>query len=152
MNDIDTIKFNGLVENDESLFGRKTKYVSLRKINGKKDLEFWFDGEGYQSTQIIPRRQQETSYVKEIILDNIETGSTNYSDGWAAYKCLPSTGYKHFAVEHKQAFKAIYYDTATREIQEVHTNCIKGAWKHAKDHFNKLMVPQYSVLKDIQYR
>lgn len=74
-----------------------------------------------------------------IIERHVEKGSTIYSDGWSAYCHLNDAGYDHFTVLHKYSFKKTYVNTRTQEIEVVHTNRIEGAWKHAKDHFRRLV-------------
>lgn len=67
-----------------------------------------------------------------IIERHVEKGSSIYSDGWSAYCPLNELGYRHFTVLHKYAFKKTCVNKETNEEVEVHTNRIKGAWKHAK--------------------
>ena len=43
--------------------------------------------------------------------------------------------HSHFTVLHKYAFKKVHVNEQTKE--EV-TNCIEGAWKHAKSHLRKM--------------
>ena len=62
-----------------------------------------------------------------------------YSDGWSAYFNLNDVGYRHFTVLHKYAFRKDYIDTETGARTTVHTNRIEGAWKHAKDHFRRIV-------------
>ena len=137
VHDIEPIKFNGVVEIDESLFGRKTKSHRGRPM-GQKIWIFGLVERNTNRVKLFPVDNRKQTTLTEIILNHVETGSTIFSDGWAAYKCLPSMGFHHFVVEHKHAFKAIYRDTSTGEIQEVHTNRIEGAWKHAKEHFKRI--------------
>ncbi|XP_055999056.1 uncharacterized protein LOC130047694 [Ostrea edulis] len=74
-----------------------------------------------------------------VIERHVEKGSTIYSDGWSAYCKLNDHGYNHFTVLHKYSFKKTYVNTNTKEVVEVHTNRIEGAWKHGKDHFRRLV-------------
>ena len=42
-------------------------------------------------------------------------------------------GFQHLTIIHKYAFKKMFVNEETGELIEIHTNCIEGAWKHAKD-------------------
>ena len=137
------MQFNGVVEIDESLFGRKAEYHKGRPMG----QNIWIFGLVERGTNrlklfLVDNRKQST--LTQIIQANIQTGSTIYSDGWAAYKCLPTLGYQHFVVETR--------DTVTGALEEVHTNRIEEAWKHAKDHFFKSTEPLYPILKVTQWK
>ena len=73
-----------------------------------------------------------------VIQEHVSQGSTNYSNGWAAYNSLSSFGYRHFVVENKHAFKQVYTDAVTGESVTVHTNTIADSWKHAKAPFKRM--------------
>ena len=136
--EIEPIKFSGTVEIDESLFGRKNKYHRGKTV-GSKIWIFGLVERDSNRIKLLPvdKRDQDT-LVNKIILKHVDPGSTIYSDGWRAYKCLSSLGFAHYVVEHKHAYKTTYKNTETGDLFEVHTNRIEGAWKHAKDHFRKI--------------
>lgn len=130
-------KLEGIVEIDESYFGKRHKYHRGRFVG----LHVWIVGlveRGSNKIILYPveKRNQET--LQWIIQNHVATGSTIYTDGWAAYKGLSELGYEHFVVEHKDCFKKFVKNPKTGETIEVHTNSIEGAWAHAKFHFKKM--------------
>ena len=130
--------FTGEIEIDESLFGRRIKH---HRGNPKSGLKIWVFGmvERSSNTMIMyPVNDRSRSTLLPIIKRHVEPGSTIYSDGWSAYCDLNSEGYRHFTVLHKYTFKSFYRNVGTGEIQEVHINRVKGAWRHAKTHFKKI--------------
>jgi transposase-like protein len=134
---IHPVKFTGIVEIDESLFGRHTK----NHRGQPRGHQIWIFGLVERESnrlKLFPVDNRCATTLIGIIKDNVEPGSTIYSDGWRAYSCLNTLGYKHYVVQHKYAFKALYKDETTGHTIEVHTNRIEGAWKHAKEHFQRI--------------
>lgn len=130
---------HGTVEIDESLFGRRVKY---HRGNPNKGLKIWIFGlvDRDQNTVILyPVGDRTKETLLPIIQRHVAPGSTIYSDGWSAYFDLNSLGYRHFTVLHKYAFKKNYRNVETGAVISVHTNKIEGAWKHAKDHFRRIV-------------
>ena len=72
-----------------------------------------------------------------LIERHVQPHSSIYCDRWSAYCVLNNKGYRHFTVLHKYAFQKVNVNKQTKEEVTVHTNCIKGAWKQAKSHFQK---------------
>ena len=70
-------------------------------------------------------------------------GNTQKTKRWDGNSCLNDTGYQHFSVIHKDQFKAIVIDGQTGE-RKVTSNTIRGAWKHAKDNFQRINGTQLS--------
>lgn len=128
--DIAPVKFTGIVEIDESLFGRKVKHNRGAPLGNR----IWILGLYERQSgrlKLFPVDKRNATTLLDIILGHVEVGSTIYTDGWKAYDGLNALGFKHYVVEHKTAFKATYTcDDGTVEV--VHTNAIEGAWKHAK--------------------
>jgi len=54
--------------------------------------------------------------LMKLITDHIEPGSTIYSDGWSAYKCLSDHGYLHYMLNINTVSKQFMLMTA----QEIH--------------------------------
>lgn len=132
------LKFEDIVELDESLFGRKYKY---HRGNPNKGTKVWIFGIIERSSNRIilyPVDKRDRDTLVPIIKKHVKPGSTIYSDGWAAYSTLNAEGFNHFSVIHKVGFKKVYKNESTEEEIEVHTNTIEGSWKHAKDHFRKI--------------
>jgi len=105
---------------------------------------------------MYPVNDRARSTLLPIIKRHFESGSTIYSDGWSAYCDLNSEGYRHFTVLHKYTCKSFYRNGGTGEIQEVHTNRVEGAWRHAKTHFKKISgtsLPQFEGhLAEVMWR
>jgi transposase-like protein len=137
MSEIQDGKFSGIVEIDENLFGRNVRYHK-GKPSGMKLWMFGMNERSSNRLKIFPNDKRNSATLIKLIADNIESGSTKYTDGWTAYKCLSQHGYEHYVVEHKHAFKAKYVNYTTRDKREVHTNTIEGAWKHVKQHFQRI--------------
>lgn len=134
---INGVKFSGIVEIDESLFGKKVKYHK----GNPSGMKIWIFGLLERSTnriKLFPVDDRKKETLLKLIMNNVEMGSTIYSDGWSAYKTLTTMGFKHYIVEHKYCFKRIYRSQENGDTIAVHTNTIEGAWKHAKNHFQKI--------------
>ena len=132
-------RLGGEVEIDESLFGRRVKF---HRGNPNKGLKVWIFGLVDRTTNTVvvyPVSDRTEATLLPIIQRHVLPGSTIYSDGWSAYYNLNDAGYNHFTVLHKYAFKKEYRNKATGAIVTVHTNRIEGAWKHAKDHFRRIV-------------
>ena len=129
--------FEGDVEIDESLFGRKIKYNK----GEPKGHRIWIFGiiERSSNTLIIyPVDKRDAATLVPIIQRHVYPGSRIFSDSWGAYLGLNDLGYQHYTVVHKTNFKQRYQCVDTGEIVDCHTNQIEGAWKHCKDHFRKI--------------
>ena len=129
----------GIVEIDESLFGRRVKY---HKGNPNKGMKVWIFGlvDREANTVILyPVSDRTKETLLPLIQRHVAQGSTIYSDGWSAYLDLNDMGYRHFTVLHKYTFRKDYIDVETGAKTTVHTNRIEGAWKHAKDHFRRIV-------------
>ncbi|XP_060590076.1 uncharacterized protein LOC132745237 [Ruditapes philippinarum] len=131
-------KMSGIVEIDESLFGRRVKF---HRGDPNKGLKVWVFGMVERSTNsliLYPVKDRTADTLIPLIERHVEKGSTIYSDGFSAYFHLNDMGYRHFTVIHKYSFKKTYKNAETGDIEVVHTNRIEGAWKHAKDYFRKM--------------
>ena len=129
------IVFEGDVEIDESLFGRRCKY---HRGNARVGMKVWIFGIISRATNSlilypVDRRDEET--LLPLIKKHVALGARIFSDSWPAYRDLNDEGFEHFTVCHKSNFKAVYKNLKTNEQIECCTNNIEGAWKHAKDHF-----------------
>ena len=127
-------KLCGQIDIDESLFRRRVKY---HRSNPNVGVKVWVFGMVERtSNNIILYPVKDRSEATLIVERHVQPGSSIYSDGWSAYCDLNNKGYRHFTVLHKYAFKKV--DVNEEEEVTVHTNSIKGAWKHAKSHFQKM--------------
>jgi len=101
------VKFGGIVEIDESLFGKRVKYNK----GNPRGLKIWIFGLVERQTnrlKLFPVEKRDKATLLKLIVDNVEHGSTIYSDGWRAYNTLNDMGFRHLVVEHKHAFKTMY--------------------------------------------
>lgn len=116
-----------IIEIDESLFSKKRKYNK-----GRRYKQRWVFGmvdrvSGQIRLFYVPDRKQDT--LVKIIKDNINTGSTIYSDSFRSYWILADEGYNHKMVNHEME----YVDQDTN----VHTNTIEGYWAVIKQAIRK---------------
>ena len=117
-------KFSGVVEIDESAFAGKRKHN-----RGKVRKTQWVFGivdrnSKRQKFFHVPDRKRQT--LLNIIMDNVEVGSTIMSDGYHAYRALGSKGYEHKWVNHSEEFVNSFN-------RDVHTQKIEGSWKWVKE-------------------
>ncbi|CAG2257629.1 unnamed protein product [Mytilus edulis] len=99
-----SMTFDGEVELDESLFGRKCKYHKGKDTGCK----VWIFGIVERSTNRlilypVDRRNKQT--LIPLIKKHVKPGATIFSDGWAAYLTLNEEGFSHFTVSHKTTFR-----------------------------------------------
>lgn len=130
-------QFQGDVEIDESLFGRKIKY----NRGEPKGHRIWIFGIIHRESNkliIYPVDNRDANTLIPLIQRHVSVGSRIFSDSWAAYMGLNDLGYEHFTVCHKTTFKQTYKNIETEEIIHCQTNQIEGAWKHCKAHFRKI--------------
>ena len=95
-------------------------------------------------TQVIPDAKKAT--LMPIIKDKVVPDSIVYSDCWAAYNTLDTSGFKHFRINHSKLF-------ADRKN---HINGIENFWNQAKRHLRKFNgVPKENFglfLKECEWR
>ena len=131
------INFEGEVEIDESLFGRKIKYHKGQPRGNR----IWIFGiVQRENNQIVlyPVSNRNAETLVPLIQRHVYPGTRIYSDSWAAYMNLNELGYEQFTVVHKTSFKQRYQNADTGEFVDCHTNRIEGAWKICKDHFRRI--------------
>ena len=129
------MKLRGIVEVDESLFGRKVKN---HRGDPRSGQQVWILGMVERSTNKIilyPVADRSSQTLLSIIKKHVVPGSRIYSDGWRGYSTLHDCGYEHYIVNHTNTFKQVYQNPKTGEVIHCHTNQIEGAWQHAKKHF-----------------
>lgn len=138
--------FSGVVEVDESYFGKKrpgikgtgtVDKVAIFGIKERNTGKIWSTVvDGTSNKHLIP-----------IIKQRVAKGSTIYSDGFGAYYHLDKHGYKHFTVIHEYT----YVDSGI-----VHTNGIESYWSFVKQLFYSrrgLPRSQYQIhLKEAEFR
>jgi transposase-like protein len=77
--DIRSTKFSGIVEIDESLFGRRVKYNKGKAV-GRRIWIFGMVERDSNRIKLFPVSQRDRDTLIPIIQENIEKGSTIYSD------------------------------------------------------------------------
>ena len=115
-----------IIEMDESMFG-KMKYG---KGNPTKRRRSWVFGGKCRETgrmfiKICPFNKRTKKALWPIIQENVKPGTMLFSDGWRAYRKLPTLGYQHRWVDHSK----YYVDPTDRTL---HTNGIEGMWRVVK--------------------
>ena len=117
---------NEIVEIDESMFG-KLKY-------GRGDptvrRRTWVFGgvdrrTGRSYLRVCPQNKRTKKALWPIILAHTTPGTMIYSDGWRAYRKLPTLGFQHKWVDHTAGY--VHPDDYT-----VNTNKIEGLWQKVK--------------------
>ena len=121
-----TPPLSGTVEVDETFIGGKErfKHYDKRLFENHRDGKTVVIGgksrDGQVVAQVIPDRGREN--VQDFIQDNIEAGSTVYTDEHKSYKRM-GWGMNHESINHKR--KEYVRD-------EVHTNSIESFWVSLK--------------------
>lgn len=123
-------KFTGSVEADETFVGGKVANMHLDKKTrlrmGKKRTG-GFEGKAVvmgllerHTKQVRVKHLANTRahHVRGNIKDNVEQGSTIYSDALKSYQKLPQEGYVHEFIDHAEAYVA----------GQVHTNGLENFW------------------------
>ena len=126
---------NHTVEIDEShLFKRKYErgriHSTAQWVIGGIDRET-------KETFIVPVRSRSTETLIPIIMSHVEPGTHIITDGWAAYRSLPSHGFTHSTVNHSRYF----VDPQTG----AHTNLIENLWKWLKGGMPKTGTTQFKL-------
>jgi len=79
LSDINDVKFSGIVEIEESLFGRKLKYNK----GNSRGMKVWIFGMVERNSnrlKLYPVDKRNKATLMKLITDHIEPGSTIYSD------------------------------------------------------------------------
>ena len=95
------------IEIDESAFKKKSKYGRCkhhkdRWVFGIIEKDPTGQGRGRRRFFAVLNRNQQT--LSSITMKHVQSGTTNVSDAWGAYKCLGSRGLKHLINNHKNGF------------------------------------------------
>jgi transposase len=117
--------FQGIVELDESYFGRRrVRGRPGRGAGGKTIVLGLYKRNGRVYTEIVPDAKKHT--LQAIIRGRVTRASVLHSDGWPGYDGLVDLGYRrHFRVEHRNWVFA-------RGDHQAHINGIESFWSTAK--------------------
>jgi len=120
--------FVGEVEIDESYFGaRRIRGKRGRGASGKTPVVGLLKRNGKVFVRVVENcsRKELLPIIKGQVLEE----STIYTDGWKAYDCLVTEGYKHHRIHHsKNEFAR----------GKNHINGIESFWSYAKMRLSKL--------------
>ncbi len=130
--------FDGEVEIDESYFGGKRTGKRGRGAEGKTPVVGMVERNGKLEVRKVSNTKRST--IIPLVISNVKQGSQIFTDEYPVYKCLPSFGFNHSAVQHADK---VYV------IGNCHTNTIEGFWSQAK---NGIKGVYHSVSSDyLQY-
>ena len=124
-----------ICEIDESMFG-KLKFGKGDKSKRRGQWVFGGimrndgDEEGLAFAQICENNKRTKKVLWPIIQENLEVGTIIYSDGWRAYRKLPTIGFPHRWLDHSHKTSP-YVHPADKEAPlatRLHTNKIEGFW------------------------
>lgn len=137
--------FEGEVEVDESYFGGKRKGQRGRGAAGKVPVFGLLKRNGRVYTRIVNDVTRET--LRRIIRTNIIPDSTIYSDSFRSYDGLILDGYRHYRINHDQAFA---------HGKRHHINGIENFWGYAKTKLKRYYGINrnyfYVYLKEMEFR
>jgi transposase-like protein len=122
-------KLSGIVEADETFIGGKAKNMHLDKLtrlkmeghvragtDGKAIVMGLLERKGKAKVKVLPNVR--AFHVRSNVVDNVEKGSTVYSDSLRSYRNLPVDGFIHDFVDH----------TVQYVNGQVHTNGLENFW------------------------
>lgn len=127
LGDINRDKMKGIVEIDEAFLGKGNKVYNWSAISTRKQPIIGFVERETKRVRIFLVSDRSASTIKNLVLNNVEVGSTVYTDSWKGYNCL-SEFYQHEVVDHSK-----------REYVrgKIHTNSIENVWSHFKRNIRK---------------
>jgi len=120
--------FTGEVEVDESYFGAKRiRGKGGRGASGKTPVVGLLKRDGKVFVKIVENCSRKE--LLPIIKGQVLGDSTIYTDGWRAYDCLVTEGYKHYRIHHHNNEFA---------RGKNHVNGIESFWSFVKLRLSKL--------------
>lgn len=116
---------SGHVELDEAYVGgRRSGGKRGRGAPGKTIVMGLASRDGNMKAVVIPDVKKDT--LRNVVLDNVEAGSTVSTDELVSYNLLNGDGFKHGVVKHG-AKEYAHYDYRTGET--FHVNTVEGFWR-----------------------
>lgn len=115
-------KMKGVIEVDEAFIGKGSKFYNWSSISTRKQPIIGIVERDTKNARLFLVNDRKLSTIRKLVLDNVEVGSTVYTDSWRGYNCL-SEYYTHETVNHTE-----------REFVRgnVHTNNIESLWGRIK--------------------
>ena len=129
-----TKKLSGEIEGDESFFGGKAANMHLDKLTRLRMGKARIGGtEGKVAVMGLLERNSKNVRLKVLpnvrafhvrgnVIDNVEKGSTVYSDSLRSYRNLPVDGFTHEFIDHAESYAR----------GAVHTNGLENFWSLMK--------------------
>ncbi|MBL28929.1 MAG: IS1595 family transposase [Rhodospirillaceae bacterium] len=114
----------GHIELDEAYVGGHRPGKRGRGAAGKTIVMGMVERGGGIKAQVIPNIKKDT--LRNVVLENVEPGSTVSTDELMSYGLLTGDGYEHGAVKHG-AKEFAFYDYRSGVTH--HTNSVEGFWK-----------------------
>ena len=115
----------GHIELDEAYVGgRRSGGKRGRGAPGKTIVMGLAERNGRMKAVVIPDVKKDT--LRDVVLDNVEPGSTVSTDELYSYNLLTGDGYSHGAVKHGRK-EYTWYDYQRGE--NFHVNTVEGFWK-----------------------
>ena len=142
-----------ICEIDESMCGK----CKFGKGNRNKQRRQWIFGRnlrgefGLAFAQICPNNKQTKKALWPIIQDNLVIGTTIFSDGWRAYRKLPTIGYPHQWLDHSHKTSPYAHPTEVNHLtgeKDGHTNKIEGFWGVFREMASFLWALQLGAVSD----
>ncbi len=137
--------FRGEVEVDESYFGGYRKGNRGRGAAGKVAVFGLLKRKGRVYTRLVPNVSRES--LRAVIRQKVPEGATIYSDSFRSYEGLITDGYRHYRINHGQAFSA---------SKRHHINGIENFWGYAKTKLKRYYgIPRnqfHLYLKEMEFR
>ena len=137
---------SGEVEVDETLVGGKAKGAGRGYRGNKTTVMAMAERDGDVMTKVVPDVKRKT--LLPIVQENVEPGSTIYSDELKSYATLAGAGYDHNSVNHG----------AGEYVRgSCHVNSVEGFWARLKNsirgthvHVSRQHLAKYA--KEFEYR
>ena len=121
------IKMKGILEVDEAFLGTGSKIYNWSGISTRKQPIIGIIERDTKKVRVFLVQNRKAVTIEKLVEDNIEKGSTIYTDSWRGYNGL-SSNYTHESVDHSK-----------REFVrgDVHTNAIENFWGQVKRNLRK---------------
>jgi transposase-like protein len=115
-------KMKGIIEVDEAFIGKGSKIYNWSGISTHKQPIIGLIERETGNSRMFLVKDRKAATIRKLLLENVEIGSTVYTDSWRGYNCL-SEYYSHQSVDHSK-----------REYVrgKVHTNNIENLWGRMK--------------------